>query len=85
LRNVLFLAGATPTIFARLSLLFCNRPVKARLVGHRLCWESKGGVFLITAFDPLLTHIRYSMPPEGGFAIGLGRLLMQCTHVLNIG
>ena len=35
-------------------------------------------------FEYYLEAFRYGMPPEGGFAIGLERLLMQLTGVPNI-
>ena len=35
-------------------------------------------------FQSYLDVFRYGMPPHGGFAIGLGRLLMQLTGVPNI-
>ena len=35
-------------------------------------------------FEPYLEAFRYGMPPHGGFAIGLERLLMQLTGVPNI-
>ncbi len=36
------------------------------------------------AFESYLEAFRYGMPPHGGFAIGLERLLMQLTGVPNI-
>jgi nondiscriminating aspartyl-tRNA synthetase len=38
----------------------------------------------IEPFETYLEAFRYGMPPEGGFAIGLERLLMQLTGVPNI-
>jgi nondiscriminating aspartyl-tRNA synthetase len=35
-------------------------------------------------FESYLEAFRYGMPPHGGFAIGLERLLMQLTGVPNI-
>lgn len=35
-------------------------------------------------FQSYLDVFRYGMPPHGGFAIGLGRLLMQLTGVANV-
>ena len=35
-------------------------------------------------FEYYLEAFRYGMPPEGGFAIGLERLLMQLTGAPNI-
>jgi len=38
----------------------------------------------VEPFESYLEAFRYGMPPEGGFAIGLERLLMQLTGVANI-
>jgi nondiscriminating aspartyl-tRNA synthetase len=38
----------------------------------------------IEPFETYLEAFRYGMPPEGGFAIGLERLLMQLTGAPNI-
>ena len=38
----------------------------------------------IEPFETYLEAFKYGMPPEGGFAIGLERLLMQLTGVANI-
>jgi nondiscriminating aspartyl-tRNA synthetase len=38
----------------------------------------------IEPFETYLQAFRYGMPPEGGFAIGLERLLMQLTGAPNI-
>lgn len=38
----------------------------------------------IEPFESYLEAFRYGMPPHGGFAIGLERLLMQLTGVANI-
>ncbi|HLX59570.1 MAG TPA: aspartate--tRNA(Asn) ligase [Ktedonobacteraceae bacterium] len=38
----------------------------------------------IEPFESYLEAFRYGMPPEGGFAIGLERLLMQLTGAPNI-
>ncbi len=38
----------------------------------------------IEPFETYLEAFRYGMPPEGGFAIGLERLLMQLTGIPNI-
>ena len=35
-------------------------------------------------FESYLEAFKYRMPPHGGFAIGLERLLMQLTGVPNI-
>jgi nondiscriminating aspartyl-tRNA synthetase len=35
-------------------------------------------------FESYLEAFKYGMPPEGGFAIGLERLLMQLTGIPNI-
>jgi nondiscriminating aspartyl-tRNA synthetase len=35
-------------------------------------------------FESYLEAFKYGMPPEGGFAIGLERLLMQLTGTPNI-
>jgi nondiscriminating aspartyl-tRNA synthetase len=38
----------------------------------------------VEPFETYLEAFRYGMPPHGGFAIGLERLLMQLTGVPNI-
>jgi nondiscriminating aspartyl-tRNA synthetase len=38
----------------------------------------------VEPFESYLEAFRYGMPPHGGFAIGLERLLMQLTGVPNI-
>ena len=38
----------------------------------------------IEPFETYLEAFRYGMPPEGGFAIGLERLLMQLTGIPNV-
>ena len=35
-------------------------------------------------FESYLEAFRYGMPPHGGFAIGLERLLMQLTGMENV-
>jgi nondiscriminating aspartyl-tRNA synthetase len=38
----------------------------------------------VEPFETYLEAFRYGMPPEGGFAIGLERLLMQLTGIPNV-
>jgi nondiscriminating aspartyl-tRNA synthetase len=39
---------------------------------------------LLEPFESYLEAFKYGMPPEGGFAIGLERLLMQLTGIPNV-
>ena len=45
--------------------------------------SAKAGLSL-EPFEHYLEAFRYGMPPHGGFAIGLERLLMQLTGLPNI-
>ena len=45
-------------------------------------WTSRG--LPSHPFETYLEAFRYGMPPHGGFAIGLERLLMQLTGAPNL-
>ena len=38
----------------------------------------------VEPFESYLEAFRYGMPPQGGFAIGMERLLMQLTGIANV-